>query len=181
MEGLPLHPAIVHIPLGLSLVVPLLAAVAALAVWKGWMDRQVWIGVIAVQAILFGGGLLAQETGGDEEEVVEHVVAEERIEEHEEKAETFVTVAGVTLAVSVAAFFIPAETLALAAMGLTVLLSLAVLGLGVAVGHSGGKLVFVHGAARAYEQNAGAARAGRPVPADDDDGPARTGEQGEHE
>ena len=151
MEGLPLHPAIVHIPLGLAVVMPLLAAAAALSIWKGWVDKKVWIAVVVVQALIFGGALVAKETGEDQEEIVEKVVSEDAIHEHEEEAEGFIVVAGVTLAASAAALFIPAETAVVALMGATVLLSVVVTGVGLSVGHSGGELVYVHGAAKAYE------------------------------
>lgn len=151
MEGLPLHPAIVHVPLGLAVLMPLLAASAALSIWKGWVDKKVWAAVVVVQALIFGGALVAKETGEEQEEIVEEVVPEAAIEEHEEEAEGFIVVAGLTLAASAVALFIPAETAVVALMGATVLLSVVVAGVGLSVGHSGGELVYVHGAAKAYE------------------------------
>lgn len=149
MEGLPLHPAIVHLPLGIAFIVPLLAAAAAVSVWKGWLDKKVWLGVITVQLIVFGSALVAKETGEEAEEVVKHVIAEDHIEEHEERAEGFIVVAGLTLAAAAAAWFL-ADKLALAVMALCAVLSVMGVGIGIGVGHSGGELVYVHQAPKAY-------------------------------
>jgi len=49
---LPLHPLIVHLPLALALLVPLLAAGTLLAWWRGWLPgRRSWAVVVALQAL----------------------------------------------------------------------------------------------------------------------------------
>lgn len=169
MEGIPLHPALVHIPLGLSVVMPVLAAAIAVALLKGWATKPMWLAVIALQAVVLVGGLAAMNTGEEEEEVVEKVVDERFIEEHEERAEAFVWSAGVTLALSAAVLVLGPQQVGAAAL-VTAAAAAVTLGLGYRVGHSGGELVFKHGAGSAY---AGPASSSQPDEArgerDDDD------------
>ena len=151
MTSLPLHPAIVHLPLGLAFVIPALAAGFAWALWTGRVrPRGAWVAVIALQTVLLGGGLVAMNTGEREEERVERIVPDAAIERHEEYAEQFVWAVGLTLvaAVLVTAFRKPALVNAMAAV--TVAGSLVVLASAIRVGHAGGQLVYAHNAGAAY-------------------------------
>ena len=97
MTSLPLHPAIVHIPLGLAFVMPLLAIGFAWALWTGRVKMGAWATIVALQAVLLGAGLVAMNTGEHEEDRIERVVPESVIEQHEELAEQFVWATGTTL------------------------------------------------------------------------------------
>jgi hypothetical protein len=153
VQEMPLHPAIVHVPLGLSLVVPLLAAAVGFALFKGWIGKPTWLVIVALQAVVLVGGLAAMNTGEQEAEVVEKVVAEPLIEQHEEKAEAFVWSAGITLALAVVVLLLGPRHAGIMAL-VTALSAVVTLGLGYRVGHSGGELVFKHGAATAYTEPA---------------------------
>jgi uncharacterized membrane protein len=148
----PLHPAVVHLPLALAVLMPPLALLAWLALRRDWLPHRAWLAVVLLQAALAGGGWLALETGEEEEERVERVVAERFIEEHEERAERFALAAGVVLAV--AAVGLLGGPVGRAARVLTGPAGLGVLALALGVGHSGGELVYRHGAARAYVTSA---------------------------
>jgi uncharacterized membrane protein len=151
MTSLPLHPAIVHLPLGLAFVIPAFAAGFAWALWRGRVrPRGAWVAIIALQAVLLGGGLFAMNTGEREEERVERIVPDAAIERHEEYAEQFVWAVGLTLvaAVLVVAFRKPALVHTMAA--LTVVGSLVVVAAAIRVGHAGGQLVYAHNAGAAY-------------------------------
>ena len=151
MTSLPLHPAIVHLPLGLAFVIPALAAGFAWALWAGRVrPRGAWVVVVALQAVLLGGGFLAMNTGEREEEQVERIVPDAALERHEEYAEQFVWAVGLTLvaAVLVLAFRKPALVRAMAVA--TVAGSLVVLAAAIRVGHAGGQLVYAHNAGAAY-------------------------------
>jgi uncharacterized membrane protein len=99
---------------------------------------------------------LATETGEDEEERVEKVVAERHIEDHEERAERLLIASGIVLLV-IGAGLAPGRAGALA-RPLGFALALAVAALAADVGHSGGRLVYEHGAASAYLPSAPAPR-----------------------
>jgi len=144
----PLHPAVVHFPIVLAVLMPLTALGVLIAVARGLVPGRAWAGVLLLQALLVGSTWIALETGEKEEERVEHVVAERHIEAHEEAGERFLLVAGLGL-VALAGGLLPglAGTVGRFA-GAAV--TLAVLAAGVAVGHSGGELVYEHGAASAY-------------------------------
>lgn len=144
----PLHPAIVHFPIALAVLVPLLAVPGFFLIWLGILPARSWGLVVLLQALLLVGGLVARETGHDQEERVEKVVAERHIEHHEEQADRFVLFVGIALLVC-AAGLAPARA-GTAGRAAGALATLFVLVAGVYVGHSGGELVYKHGAAAAY-------------------------------
>jgi len=157
----PLHPAVVHFPIVLVILLPLVALGALLAIRRGASFRPVWAVPLAVAAGLLASSWLAVETGDADEDRVESVVAESAIEKHEEAAERFLVLSGVLLLV-VAAGLAPGSLgsagriiSTIGAMGLVIA--------GAQVGASGGELVYEHGAAAAYTQPAagGAAESGR--------------------
>jgi len=154
MPGLPdpLHPAIVHLPIALAVLMPLAAAAGAVAIRLGFVPARSWLGVVALQLALVLGGWMALETGEEQEDRVERVVAERYIETHEERAEQFETAAAIALLV-LAAGMLPGGAGGVA-RGVSVLATAVVLAAGVQVGHTGGELVYRHGAASAYVRNA---------------------------
>jgi uncharacterized membrane protein len=149
MQGIPLHPIFVHIPVGLSVVFPILAFGLTLALWRGLLTQRAWVVAIGLQALLLAGGLAALKTGEKEEDLVEDIVGEQRVKEHEERAEAFLWSAGVTLALS-GTVLVLGPGVAVAAAGATTAASLVTLGFAYRVGHSGGELVYKYGAASAY-------------------------------
>jgi len=148
----PLHPAVVHFPIALAVLAPVVAVAALVAIRAEWIPARAWIAVVVFQAALVGSALLAIETGEDQEEKVEKVVAERHIEAHADAAERF-------LYVAIGAALVSATGLLRGGLGgtgraVTVAAGLAVLAAGVAVGHAGGELVYKYGAARAYTSEA---------------------------
>jgi uncharacterized membrane protein len=144
----PLHPALVHFPIVLAMLAPLLAGGFFWAIRTGRLPARAWIAVVALQAVIFGSAWFTAETGEEEEERVERVVREDPIEEHEEAAEWFIWIAAVTLPIAGAGILAGSPgtgARALAVVG-TVIAALAV----ARVGHTGGELVYKHGAALAY-------------------------------
>lgn len=153
----PLHPALVHLPLALAVLVPLSIALAVLAIRSGALPGRIWLAVVLLQALLVGSAWLAADAGHDEEERVEQVVAESTIKEHEELAERFLWAGGLVLAI-VAAGLLPGVPGAVARVG-ALLASLLALAAAVQVGHTGGELVYRHGAAGVYLEGGAAAGA----------------------
>lgn len=149
MPSVPVHPALVHIPLGLAFVIPVIAAVFAWALWTGRVSSRGWIAVVALQAVLLGAGALAANTGEREEERVEAVVPSSAMNRHEAAAEQFLWATAVTLVLAGSVMVsrrAAARALALASVAGTVLVAAAA----VQVGHAGGELVYVHNAGAAY-------------------------------
>mgnify|MGYP007047029097 CR=1 FL=1 len=145
---LPLHPMVVHLPMALAFVVPLVALSLLLAWYQSWLPARSWWVVVGLQAMLVGSALYAQNTGEIEEERVEDITGKDAIHEHEEAAELFTILAGVVLAFAVVGGALSGRSAgrwiaAAAAVG-----SLVVAGQGVVVGQAGGELVWVHGAGK---------------------------------
>jgi uncharacterized membrane protein len=151
MDELFFHPKVVHIPIALGTLMPLIAAAALVAWWRDWMSRRVWIGVVALQAILVASAFVGLRTGEAEEEQVEKVVPEEAIEEHEEAAEWLLWGSAVVLAIALTAALLPNPRIALGVALLGTVGTVVVLAITYRTGHLGGELVYRHGAAKAYE------------------------------
>lgn len=147
----PLHPAVVHFPVVLAVLAPLAALAAFAAIRAGWLPARAWIAVVALHALLAGSAWLAVETGEGQGERVERVVRERFIEAHEEAAERFLAVVAVGFLVSAAG--LPGGRLGGIGRGATIAAGAVALATAVAVGHSGGELVYRHGAASAYVES----------------------------
>ena len=169
----PLHPAVVHLPIALAVIIPAFALLGIWLVHQGILPARSWVLVVVLQALLVGSGWLALETGEEEEDRVERIVTEDLIEAHEEAAERFMLLAGIGLLVSGAGLLSGQRGSIGRAAG--ALATIAVLAAGVSVGHLGGDLVYKHGAANAYlddpaaMSSAGASRHSDDDHSDDDD------------
>jgi uncharacterized membrane protein len=155
MDQLFFHPKVVHLPMALAVLMPLVSAGVLLAWWRGWLPRRVWIGVLLLQAALVGSGAVAMNTGEREEDRVEQIVAEERIEAHEESAEVFVWAGAAVLLLMAVPLVLPEGRARQAVLIGAFLGTLVVFGLGYQTGEAGGRLVYQHGAAQAYVTNGG--------------------------
>lgn len=154
MEALPLHPKLVHLPIALAVLMPLLTSGLLLAWWRGWFPQRTWVLVVAAQAALLASGLVSMRTGETDEERVERFVPESAIEAHEEAAEVFVWGSAVVLALTLLPFLLKRpEAARVAGLGV-VAGTVVVLVLGFRVGEAGGELVYRHGAAAAFENGA---------------------------
>lgn len=161
MSGLPLHPILVHFPIVLAALLPLLV----LAYWSAGRRfasaRKSWAGLVLMHILVFGSAYLAMQSGERDEERVEKVLASETpLETHEHKGELFLWLSG--LAVPLAALGLAPGMLGLSGRAFASMASLAIVFAAAQAGHSGGKLVYNHGAAAAY---AGAPAGGPAEPA----------------
>jgi len=150
MTNLPLHPVVVHVPLGIAVILPLVALGAAVAIWKRRWPWSAWAVVLGLQVLMAGSAALALWSGEQEEERVEAVVNEAAIEQHEERAEAFFWAAGVLLLPSLGVLVLRREGARRALSATVGAGALVLVGLAVWTGHSGGQLVYSHGAAAAY-------------------------------
>lgn len=141
MSNIPLHPALVHLPLGIAVVLPIVAAFIAFLIFRG-VDRRAFFVVVGLELLLVGSGLLALRSGESEEERVESLVGEAQIEAHEHAAQRFVMAGAITLLLSGgAALFRDRRKLGFASLGVTGATALVAL-LAVQTGKAGGELVY---------------------------------------
>lgn len=165
MDQLLFHPKVVHLPIALAILMPLVTGGVALAWWRGWLDRRVWVLVLLLQAALAGSGLVAMNAGEAEEERVEEVVPERYIEAHEEAAEAFVWASAIVLGLMLLPLVLSEGRFRTMAVVGAFLGTLLVFGLGYRAGEAGGRLVYEHGAAQAYVGAAGGSP-GNLIPSD---------------
>jgi uncharacterized membrane protein len=145
----PLHPALVHVPLGLSFVVPLVAIGISIAFWRNRLPRSAFAILAALQLVLAGSGLAAMAAGNREERRVEKVVGRKVVHDHEERGEAFVWAAFAVAALATALLLVPGRAVGGAA-ALTIAGTFAVAALAFATGKAGGEIVYRHGGAAAY-------------------------------
>jgi uncharacterized membrane protein len=171
MNQIPLHPILVHVPVAVAVLMPLVTFGLLLALWRNWLPKRAWVLAIVLQAVLVGGGVLAVRSGEADEDRVERVVPEAAIEAHAEAAETFVWGSGVALALMLLPLLLRKDGAARLAMLAAATATVIVFGLGYRAGRAGGELVYRHGAAAAFAGSAGATdQPGHSPPAVDDDG-----------
>ncbi|HEY7026326.1 MAG TPA: DUF2231 domain-containing protein [Gemmatimonadales bacterium] len=146
----PLHPAVVHFPIVLAFLLPIVALAALWRIRRGVAPRPAWSIAVATAAALSASAWLAVETGEADEERVEHTVGEAPLESHEEAAERFLALSGGVLLLAGAGLLrgrlgaVARLATSAGALGLLVAVTL--------VGHSGGQLVYRYRAAEAHVQ-----------------------------
>lgn len=156
MWQLPLHPMIVHFPIVLACLLPLVAGIIAWGLFRGKYPKRSWWIPVVMQAVIFFSAWVAVQQGEKDEERVENVVAEQVLETHEEAGNAFLTVSGILLALMVIPLFVGTRFVPIVITAL----SLVSLVLVYKAGHSGAQLVYVHNAAAALQTPGGQGEAG---------------------
>ncbi len=144
----PLHPAVVHFPIVLAVLLPIAALVVLLLIRRGGNPKTLWSVVVVGSAMLAGSAWLALQTGEGQEEKVESVVPDQALDTHEEAADRLLVLSFLVLGVGMVGLArgrVGAIARVVATAG-----AIGVLPASYSVGHSGGELVWVHGAASAY-------------------------------
>ena len=147
MLDLPLHPIVVHFPIVLGTLLPFLAILLWWAIKKWQWTPKVWSLVSAVSLVYCLFAVTAVQLGEEDEEKVEKVISEKVIEEHEEAGELIPWLAGTLFLVSLGGFTVKYSKQAKTAM---IVLSLVGVVSLINAGHTGGELVYEHGAAIAH-------------------------------
>ena len=144
----PLHPAIVHFPVVLAVLLPFFAIGALVAIRRGAQPMRAWALPIVMTGALALSALFAVRTGESQEERVERVVAEQPFEAHENAGEALLLMSA-GLFILMGAGLTPGfagKSLRVAAVAGALVL----VGAATWVGKTGGELVYRHGAASAY-------------------------------
>jgi uncharacterized membrane protein len=144
----PLHPAVVHFPVVIGFLLPIIVGGALWAIHRGAHTRRAWSIPVVAALILAASAWIAVETGEGQEDRVERVVGRQPLANHSELAETFLAVSAGLAVIAVAGLVGGAG--GRVARIVTAAGSLAVAVGATVVGHSGGQLVYRFGAAAAY-------------------------------
>lgn len=144
----PLHPAVVHLPIALTVLVPAFAIGALIAIRRGARPVRAWGITTALLALLSVSAWASLQTGEQQEDRVERIVPDAAMETHEESAELFLSLSLVVL--GIAGVGLVRGRVGTVARAGAVVGTLVLVVAGYRVGHSGGSLVYEHGAASAY-------------------------------
>ncbi|PKL34819.1 MAG: hypothetical protein CVV45_01305 [Spirochaetae bacterium HGW-Spirochaetae-10] len=148
MNEIPLHPAIVHIPVGLAMLMPAVFIGLYVFIKKEKLPAAAFLIAVLLQTVLVVSAIASLRTGEAEEDRIEEAgitVPHEAIEEHEDLAKMMTGAALATLLLSGASLKKSRFSGGLQIGAIA--LSFAVTGLAITAGHHGGKLVYVYGAA----------------------------------
>lgn len=144
--NLPLHPATVHLPIGIMAILPIMTLLLGGLFALKLLDNKSLIAIVLLHGLLVGTSYLALETGEKEEHKAEKVVGERWVEAHEDKAEVFVGGAILVAVLSLIILLPMNRQWVTYSLILLFVGQLVLVGLGYQVGHSGGELVYIHGA-----------------------------------
>ena len=136
----PLHPAVVHFPIVLMILLPVAALGALWAIRRGTAPIRAWAIPVALAAGLTLSAWAAVETGESQGEKVEDTLGEQAVESHEDAAERFLLLSGAVLVVSAAGLLRGAVGRTARVVG--TIAALGLIAAGYQVGHSGGRLVY---------------------------------------
>jgi hypothetical protein len=150
VDSLWFHPKIVHVPIALGILMPLIASGLLLAWWRNWLPSRAFFVAVALQAILAGTAYLGMWSGDEEEDVVEKVVSHDEIEKHEEAAELFLYGSCAVLVVMAVAAALGARRYGKGIALVATLGTFVVAGLCFRTGQLGGNLVYKYNAPKAY-------------------------------
>jgi uncharacterized membrane protein len=149
----PLHPAVVHFPLVLGILLPFVAAWALITSRRSFKGTPAWRFVAVTAVLLSVSAWVSVETGQQQEDRVERVVGEAPIHTHEEAAEGFLL--GSVIVTGIVLVGLLPGAVGRGARILAIPGTLVVVALAFQVGDSGGALVYRHGAASAYVTGSG--------------------------
>lgn len=144
----PLHPAIVHFPVVFAVLLPLATIIALFLIARGGRFRRMWTLPALFAVGLAVASYAAVQTGEAQEDRVEAVVGDAPMHEHEEAAEQFLLFSLIVAGIALIGF--ARGNLGTSARWLATAGALALAYGGYRVGHTGGELVYQHGAASAY-------------------------------
>jgi uncharacterized membrane protein len=159
----PLHPAVVHFPIVLVVLLPFFALAAIWAIHRGAAPARAWAVPVALAGALTLSAWAAVASGEADEERVEEAVSESALKAHEAGAERFLVLSGVMLVLAAAGLL--RGTIGRSARLVATAGALGLVVAGVQVGHTGGALVYRYGAANAYAGSTVAAEHMGSVPA----------------
>ena len=148
---LPMHPKMVHVPMALCILMPMIAMLIWFGVRRSWFTPRVWLIAAVLQGATLAGGLAALNSGQDDGEKVEGYASEQALSTHESRAYWFLYVAGGNLVLCGVTFLLQRDRYRQQILG-----AVAIAGLfagsyaGYRVGDAGGRLVYVGNATDAH-------------------------------
>ncbi|MBA3460930.1 MAG: hypothetical protein H0T46_13255 [Deltaproteobacteria bacterium] len=149
-HALPMHPKLVHVPMALCILMPMVATLIWVGVRRGWFTPRVWLIAAFLQGATLGGGVAALLTGQEDGEKVEGYASEEALSAHEDAAYWFLYVAGANFLLCGATFLLHRDRRQQLAGAFAIVGLAAGAYAGYRVGDAGGRLVYVANASDAH-------------------------------
>ena len=150
MNGLPWHPIVVHLPLVLALLAPIVSFGVLAGRLKGPLQRRSWWFAVALSAALAVGSFTALKTGEADEENVEEIVGDTPMGRHEEAGELFMWSSVALLVLLLPVPLLRSGKAERTVAALAVAGGIVVAALAIRVGHTGGEIVYRYGGAAAH-------------------------------
>ncbi len=147
----PNHPKMVHLPLALCMLMPMVGALVLFGLRRAWFTTRVWLIAAFLQGALLAGGIAALVTGEQDGDKVEGYASDEALERHETYAYRFVYLAGVNFLLCGGAFLLHRDRRRQQIVAVIAIVGMAAGGYaGYLVGDAGGRLVYVGNATDAH-------------------------------
>jgi uncharacterized membrane protein len=143
MHDPPIHPWLVHLPLGAAMLAPLGLAWVARELDLGRLPARAWWLVVVLSAVVPLAGTATWLSGQDEAERLRHTVETALLFEHREAALTFLCASLAPVTAGLAAGVWLTERGRRVARWLAVALAVVTLATGLAAGRAGGQIAWV--------------------------------------
>lgn len=154
MEPLPTHPIVVHLPIALAIVLPVLSSAIGYAVWKGNASGGAWAWVLAAHFVLFASAGAATLLGEADARRIQTRMDAAALDTHEGDGKRVLWAAAVAFGLALAGLVLQRRRQRNVAMAATFAAALACAALAIVAGHGGAVLVYRHGAAAAWSEPA---------------------------
>ena len=147
----PFHATFIHVPIGLALILPLVAGAVAYAYWRGEVRERGWALAVALQGLLVLSVLASIHSGAGDAGRVADIVPARFVAAHRLSGQLFLYGAAATLLVMASALVLRQPALRKAMVVLSLAGTAAVSGLAVRSGRIGAELVYAYGGAQAFQ------------------------------
>jgi len=152
MDALPTHPMLVHLPLALGALSPILCGAIGYAIGRRGAAETLWAWVVAAHFVLLASSGAAALLGETDARRIQTRIDSEAVQSHEDDGHRLLMACALAFGLALAGLVLPKRRARRAAMAAAFAASLICATLAVVAGHGGAVLVYQHGAAAAWSE-----------------------------
>ncbi|MBT4790300.1 MAG: hypothetical protein HON90_01910 [Halobacteriovoraceae bacterium] len=150
MGELPIHPGVVHLPIGIVFVLPFLLSLYIIFFKKKLLERSGFVIILVLYGLLTISSVISIKTGENEISAVKNVVAQQHVNTHENEAQNFLVVTLLALVTGISTLVVNSLRYFQIGLIFNFFIQILLIYFAIQVGHTGGVLVYKYSATDAY-------------------------------